>query len=162
MYSDWAPVTFGSYGAEFADIELIVPRRFKKQRRFSVGKALTKNEFLAAQGKRARQDKRGQEFEVLDMIADREAGLAEGASEDWERLVSEEKTGRLLSADVAAMVRGGNEEPVMPAANVLFEPGDEVFVTRFFPKSSSPHLLHLHASFPVTPQRISDASLAHL
>ena len=32
---------------------------------------------------------------------------------------------------------------------------DGKFVVRFFPKSSSPHLLHLHASFHVTPRRIS-------
>ena len=37
----------------------------------------------------------------------------------------------------------------------------EVRFTRFLPKSSSPHLLHLHASFHVTPRRcISDVSLA--
>ena len=35
-------------------------------------------------------------------------------------------------------------------------------VTRFLPKSSSSHLLHLHASFHVTPRRISGASPAYL
>ena len=39
---------------------------------------------------------------------------------------------------------------------------DWVQVVRFLPKSSSSHFLHSHASFHVTPRRISDASLTYL